>query len=166
MLLIRGEDCWMQLLILLRLSHVFPSHWKPRCLYGPVTFVTHSPKASEQGVSLPQPGPDRHNLNSSFSTCWVEASSVNAEWRKKQPQRGKAAPHSPVLPSLWRTQAAHASITPSSTAPSRNIILREHRSSCSFPAAEFPVSPDFVQLNSSSLTKKWKTSLAMFRQDG
>lgn len=118
MLLIRGEDCWMQFLILLRLSHVFPSHWKPRCLYGPVTFVTHSPKASEQGVSLPQPGPDRHNLNSSFSTCWVEASSVNAEWRKKQPQRGKAAPHSPVLPSLWRTQAAHH--------PKLHSTLEEH----------------------------------------
>lgn len=83
------RDCWMQLLILLKLSSLSPSHWKPRCLYGPVTFVTPSlSKAFDEGVSLQQPGPDRDNLNSGFAICWVEASSVNAEWRKKTtPQR-------------------------------------------------------------------------------
>lgn len=143
----------MQLLTLLRFSCLSPSHWKPTCLYGPAIFVTRSPKSSDQGVSLPQPGPDRHNLNSGCAICWVEASSVNAEWRKKLPQRGKAAPYSPALPSLWSSQAAHAGITPSSTEASRNVILAEHRSSCSFPLlSSQPVSPYLVQFNSSSLT--------------
>lgn len=150
----------MQLLISLRLSHLSPSHWKPRCLYGPVTLVTHSLKASNQGVSLPQPGPDRHNLNSSFAICWVEASSVNAQWRKKRPQRRKAAPFSPVLPSLWSSQTAHTSIPSSSTAPSRNLILTEYRSSCScLLLSSQPVSPCFVQFDSSYLTENGKQVL-------
>lgn len=133
----RRSDCWMQLLILLRLSHLSPSHWKPRCLYGPVIFVTHSLKASDQGVSLPQPGPDRHNLNSGFAICWVEASSVNAEWRKKQPQRGKAAPYSPVLPSLWSSPYQHH-LKPQSTPEEHH--LNRVQIFLLFPAAEFPTS--------------------------
>lgn len=139
----------MQLLILLRLSCLSLSHWKLRCLYGPVT--AQRPLTRE---SLSQPRPDRHNLNSGFATCWVEANSVNAEWRKKLPQRGKAAPYPAVLPFLGSNQAAHACITPSSTAPPRNSILAEHRSSCSFLLlSSQPVSPYSVRFNSSSLTK-------------
>lgn len=129
----------MQLLILLRLSCLSPSHWKPRCLYGPVIFVTRSPKSSDQEVSLPQPGPERHNLNSGFAICWVEASSVNAEWRKKLPQRGKAAPYSPALPSLWSTKL------PMPASPKLHSSLKERHLSRAqiflfFPTAEFPTS--------------------------
>jgi len=144
---------------------------RPKGIYKPGCV----PKPSAQGVSLPQPGPDWHNhLNSDFAVCWMQASSLNAEWRKRVSQRGKAPLHSPLLPSLRSSQVT---CTTSSSTAHLNVILAElfilhpcdNQSNsppvpeAPFPAAEFLTGfPPFCAVQHKMENK----SLVPFRQDG